>query len=105
MKRTALFLSIALAAAAAGTSVSASERLSDQDYLQLARCIGWTQGADEDAAPLQEKLREATRGRTGAIRDRANTRRRDASVQMRMSKDEARVALQAERTKRCAAFV
>ena len=71
------------AAALAGTAQAQSARISDTDYIALARCAGLAEGSGADASTLDQTLRAQRRGRADHVRDQATNARQSAMAQAR----------------------
>ncbi|WP_296815184.1 hypothetical protein [Brevundimonas sp.] len=84
--------SLALASAALASAANAqSARISDAEYVALARCAGLVEGAGLDTRDLDQELRAARRGRADHIRERATNARAEAASEAR-SNDSADLA-------------
>ena len=85
--------SLALASAAlAGAANAQADRLSDSEFVALARCAGLYQGAGRDAETLNHQLRAERRGRADHIRERATNARSEAASEARSGADAERLA-------------
>lgn len=78
-----ILIAAAAIAALAGTAQAQSSRISDTDYIALARCAGLAEGAGVDASTLDQSLRSQRRGRADHVRDQATNARQSAIAQAR----------------------
>lgn len=77
-----MIASLALASAAlAGAAHAQSARITDSEYLALARCAGLYEGAGLDAQQINQELRAARRGRADHIRDQATSAKAQAEAE------------------------
>lgn len=90
---------------AAGGAMAAPSRVSDNDYLRMARCAGLTEGSNADVSALNTALDQAREGRGRVVRDSGIARRRSAAQQMRGARGDFRAQLQTELSTRCAVVV
>jgi|GEM_PF-3019904 hypothetical protein len=97
-------LSIIAAMTAGVGSVSATERLTDAEYLVLGRCAGLAAGLDEDAASWRAAFRAGAQGRATMAQDQAKQQHDDARRVARRADGERRAQLTDELQGRCAAF-
>lgn len=97
------FVSALAASLLVAASASAQTTVSDQDYVQMARCAGLIAGARQDAAPYDRAVREASAGRPRSVRNAAGAQRRGAAEQMHRADDALKARLQAEISAKCAA--
>ena len=88
-------IAAALTAALAGGAQAQSARISDTDYINLARCTGLAEGAGVDASDMEQTLRDQRRGRADHIRDRATDARRGAEAEARANASAAAAELAA----------
>lgn len=87
---------------AAGGAMAAAPKVSDNDYLRMARCAGLTEGARGDATALNAALDQAHEGRSRVVRDSGIARRRSAAQQMQGARGDFRTQLETEMSTRCA---
>ncbi len=99
-----LFLaSLALASAAlAGAANAQADRVSDSEFVALARCAGLYEGAGLDAQTLNNELRAARRGRADHVREQATNAKARAEAEAASASGGAAEQLAAERAA-CAA--
>lgn len=76
-------IAAAAVAAFAGSAQAQSARISDADYVALARCAGLAEGSGADASTLEQTLRVQRRGRADHIRDQATGARQSAIAEAR----------------------
>jgi hypothetical protein len=93
---------LALALTVAGASSAATTRVSDAQYLQLARCAGLVEGSGADASAIEATLRDNRSRREDYIRARARSNRTDAAADFRRASGAERERLEAEKAA-CAA--
>jgi len=93
---------LTIALIAASGAMAAAPRVSDNDYLRMARCAGLTEGSHGDAAALNAALEQAREGRGRLVRDSGIARRRSAMQQMQGARGDFRAQLQTELSTRCA---
>ena len=92
-----LVLAAAAAVALAGAAQAQTARLSDNQYVALARCAGLAEGSSVEAPTLQTKLRAERRGRANHIRDQAVSARQSAMAEIRAASGDEAARLAAER--------
>ncbi|MFN3815067.1 hypothetical protein [Brevundimonas sp.] len=97
-------LSFVAALAAGVGSVSATERLSDAEYLALGRCAGLAAGLDQNADNWRAAFRAGAHGRSTMARDEGDRHHDEARRSARRSDEVRRRQLAAELQGRCAAF-
>lgn len=97
------FVSVLTASLLVAASASAQTAVSNEAYLQNARCAGLISGARQDASAFDSALRAQQSGRDRSVRNAAAAHRRSAAEQMRRADDAAKTRLTAEITARCAA--
>jgi hypothetical protein len=90
-----LLIAAAVATALAGTAQAQSARISDTDYINLARCAGLAEGVGVDASEMEQVLRDQRRGRADHIRERATSARQSAIAEARSDANAATAALAA----------
>jgi hypothetical protein len=95
---------IALACAAATTASAGSNRLSDIDYLQAARCSGLAASQSMDPSAYDNVLKAQRVGRAGYIQDKADATRNDAKRQAARAGAERKPMLLAELDGACRRF-
>ncbi len=89
---------LALALTVAGASSAATNpRLTDAQFLHLARCAGLVDGSGADATPFDAALRENRARRAEYIRDQARLNRSTAATNMRRASGVTRERLEAEK--------
>lgn len=85
--------SLALASTAlAGAANAQATRISDAQFVALARCAGLVEGAGLDAQTLDQELRAARRGRADHVRERAINARSEAASQARDAAGSSEIA-------------
>lgn len=97
------FVSVLTASLLVAASASAQTPMSNEAYLQTARCAGLISGAREDASAYDRALRAQQGGRDRSVRNAAAAHRRSADNQMRRADDATRARLTAEVSARCTA--
>ena len=80
--KTLLIAAVAVSALA-GAANAQSARISDSQYVALARCAGLAEGAGVDASDMDDALRAQRRGRADHIRQQATSARQSALVEAR----------------------
>ena len=83
-------------AAGAATASTAQARITDGQYLKLARCAGLAAGSGADAASMDALLRGARTGRAEYVREQARTNRSQSETDMRLASGATRERLTAE---------
>lgn len=101
---------IAIAALAAATTTTAfaqpSDRLTDVDYMQAARCAGIASvDSSVDTASVNALLKTQGRGRASYIADKADEMRSDAARSAKRANGYAKEKLNAELTGACKRFL
>lgn len=85
-------------------AVSASDRITDSEYLVLSRCAGLAQALDQDSEAWTQRLRDARSGRSPQMRDRAEVERNQAQRSARRADESRKAEFVQEIQVRCAAF-
>ena len=98
-------LSIVAALGLSAGAVSASERMTDAQYVALGRCAGIAEGLDQDADTWGAVFRDAERGRSTLARSRASERHDAAQRSARRADEHGRNRLAEELGGPCAALV
>jgi D-alanyl-D-alanine dipeptidase len=98
-----VFVSVLTASLLMAASASAQTPVSNQDYLQLARCAGLLAGARQDASAFDSALRATQGGRDRSVRNAAAAYRRSAVNQMRRADPSLKARLETEISAQCAA--
>ncbi len=80
--KTLLIAAVAVSALA-GAANAQSARISDSQYVALARCAGLAEGAGVDASDMDDALRAQRRGRADHVRQQATSARQSAIVEAR----------------------
>lgn len=105
MKTVIVSLALLTAIGSAGSALAQPGRLTDGQYIQLARCAGLAQGLNQDGTALNNALRQAHRGREGVTRDLADEAKRNGANEARRANPVSRAALETELSSRCTALV
>lgn len=96
MRIAILTIAAAAAALAGAAQAQSSGRLSDGQYLELARCAGLADGAGQSVESVDQALRAARRGRADHVREQAINARSQAASEFRRASGEQAAALNAE---------
>lgn len=104
MKTVILSLALLTAVSSAGAASTQPGRLTDSQYIQLARCAGLAQGLNQDGTALNNALRQAHRNREGVTRDLADEAKRNGVNEARRANSVSRAALETEFSGRCTAL-
>lgn len=94
----------AVATLASATLASASDRVSDSEYLKAARCTGLAQGANQGAQGFEAYLKAQGKGRQSAIADRAERIRDKARHAASIANDTQKGVFSEELSGACAAY-
>ena len=96
-----IFASVLTASLLLAASASAQAPISDEHYVQMARCAGLKAGARQDASIFDAVVRSSSAGRARGVRNAAAAQRRSAAEQMRRADDALKSQLEAEISTRC----
>lgn len=85
-------------------AASANDRVSDAQYIAMARCVGIAQALDQDGDAWAQRQREARAGRSVLVQDRADAEESRARRSVRRADDRHKAELAEELQDRCAAL-
>lgn len=85
-------------------AASASDRLSDAEYIALSRCAGFAAGLDQDADAWRAQLRTAERGRSALAQSHARTAHDNARRSVNRANERGKADIRSDFEQTCAAW-
>ncbi len=85
-------------------AASASDRLSDAEYIAVSRCAGFAAGLDQDADAWRAQVRTAERGRSTLAQSHARTAYDNARRSVTRANDRGKADIRSDFEQTCAAW-